>query len=177
MTPTGSAACTPPMASAECDPTPRPAGNVEGTDGGDNDRLALLAVNDIQDFWTSHLPAILSGPIHADLDRSGPTTRRTRSAAARAARARLQVGPTRRTAVSTTRSRGIAALLIPNARKYFGDIAVAGMLAHEFGHAVQTRAHTRAPVDPHASSKSNRPTASPGSICTGWPRATPLVSR
>jgi hypothetical protein len=29
---------------------------------------------------------------------------------------------------------------IPTARKYFGDIAVSGLLAHEFGHAVQTRA-------------------------------------
>jgi hypothetical protein len=30
---------------------------------------------------------------------------------------------------------------VPGDRKYFGDIAVAGLLAHEFGHAVQRRAN------------------------------------
>ena len=32
---------------------PGPQGDVEGTDGGDDDHLALLAVNDIQDFWAA----------------------------------------------------------------------------------------------------------------------------
>ena len=66
--------------------------------------------------------------------------------------------------------------LIPNARKYFGDIAVAGVLAHEFGHAVQTRAHLVHAADPHDRSRNSRPTASPGSTCTGWPRAAQLGS-
>jgi hypothetical protein len=39
---------------------PRPVGAVENTDGGAIDHLALLAVNDIQDFWQrnydKHLP-------------------------------------------------------------------------------------------------------------------------
>src|SRR5271155_6235589 len=40
---------------------PRPRGHVERTDGGDNDRLALLAVNDIQEFWTATYPQYLAG--------------------------------------------------------------------------------------------------------------------
>ena len=36
----------------------QPQGSVEGTDGGDDDRLALLAVNDIEEFWTARLPAV-----------------------------------------------------------------------------------------------------------------------
>ena len=47
------------------------------------------------------------------------------------------------------------------------------MLAHELGHAVQTRAHTVHRLSTAPSSKNSRPTASPGSICTGWPRAAP----
>ena len=46
---------------------PAPQGAVEGTDGGGDDRLALLAVNDIQSFWTADLPSIFSGRLHACL--------------------------------------------------------------------------------------------------------------
>ncbi|HVQ98589.1 MAG TPA: integrase core domain-containing protein [Mycobacterium sp.] len=41
---------------------PGPQGDVEGTDGSDNDRLALLAVNDVQTFWAATYPQFFSGP-------------------------------------------------------------------------------------------------------------------
>lgn len=40
---------------------PTATGEVQDSDGGDNDRLALLAVNDIQSFWTSTFPRAFSG--------------------------------------------------------------------------------------------------------------------
>jgi hypothetical protein len=39
---------------------PAPVGDVADTDGGDDDRLALLAVNDIQGFWTTTFPEFFS---------------------------------------------------------------------------------------------------------------------
>lgn len=120
---------------------PAPQGNVEGSDGGANDRLALLAVNDIQDFWAGAYPQSFPGdyqPISAirSYDSTDPTSGRV------CGRTVIYRDPNAsycRRDDSISWDRGA---LIPNARKYFGDVAVAGVLAHEFGHAVQTRAHT-----------------------------------
>ncbi len=54
----------------------QPQGTVENTDGSDDDRLALLAVNDIQDFWTATYPQYFSGeyrPITAIRSYDSPT--------------------------------------------------------------------------------------------------------
>lgn len=120
---------------------PAPQGTVEGTDGGDNDRLALLAVNDIQDFWLASYPQYFPGqytPISSikSYDSTNPSSARV------CGRTVVYSDPNAsycRHDDSISWDRG---LLIPNARKYFGDAAVAGVLAHEFGHAVQTRAHS-----------------------------------
>ena len=120
---------------------PEPQGDVEATDGGDDDRLALLAVNDIQEFWAAAYPQFFAGeyrPIAAirSYDSQTPSSRgacggRNGYKSVNASYCRLDD--------SIAWDRGV---LIPLTRKYFGDIAVAGTLAHEFGHAVQTRAHS-----------------------------------
>ncbi|GAA1430919.1 neutral zinc metallopeptidase [Mycobacterium cookii] len=120
---------------------PAPQGVVEGTDGGGVDRLALLAVNDIQDFWASTYPQSFPGnytPVSAirSYDSTNPTSGRV------CGKTVVYGDPNAsycRRDDSISWDRGS---LIPNARKYFGDVAVAGVLAHEFGHAVQTRAHS-----------------------------------
>lgn len=120
---------------------PAPQGDVEGSDGGDNDRLALLAVNDIQDFWTATYPQFFSGeytPVSAirSYDSTNPLSGRV------CGRTVIYGDPNAsycRRDDSISWDRGV---LIPSARKYFGDVAVAGVLAHELGHAVQTRAHS-----------------------------------
>lgn len=120
---------------------PGPQGDVEGTDGGDDDRLALLAVNDIQDFWTAIYPQFFAGdytPVSAirSYDSTNPLSGRV------CGRTVIYGDPNAsycRRDDSISWDRGS---LIPNARKYFGDAAVAGVLAHELGHAVQTRAHS-----------------------------------
>jgi predicted metalloprotease len=119
----------------------QPQGTVENTDGSDDDRLALLAVNDIQDFWTATYPQYFSGeyrPITAirSYDSRTPSSRgacggRNGYKSVNASYCRLDD--------SIAWDRGV---LIPLTRRYFGDVAVAGTLAHEFGHAVQTRAHS-----------------------------------
>jgi predicted metalloprotease len=120
---------------------PPPRGHVERTDGGDNDRLALLAVNDIQEFWTSTYPQFFAGeyrPVSAtrSYDASDPASGRVCGSTI------VYSDPNASYCLrddSISWDRGI---LIPDARKYFGDVSVAAVLAHELGHAVQTRAHT-----------------------------------
>ena len=112
---------------------PGPQGDVEGTDGGDDDRLALLAVNDIQDFWTAIYPQFFAGdytPVSAirSYDSTNPLSGRV------CGRTVIYGDPNAsycRRDDSISWDRGS---LIPNARKYFGDAAVAGVLAHELGH-------------------------------------------
>lgn len=120
---------------------PAPQGTVEGTDGGDADRLALLAVNDIQDFWSMTYPEFFPGqynPVSSirSYDSTNPSSGRVCGKS-------VSYGDPNasycRRDDSISWDRGF---LIPDTRKYFGDVSVAGILAHEFGHAVQTRAHT-----------------------------------
>ena len=119
---------------------PAPTGDVAGTDGGDNDRLALLAVNDIQGFWTTIFPEFFPGqyvPVSSlrSYDSTNPSSPRVCGRSVDYGEPNAAYCP-RDDSVSWDRGS-----LIPNARKYFGDIAVAGLLAHEFGHAVQHQAH------------------------------------
>ena len=119
---------------------PAPTGNVEGTDGGSGDQLALLAINDIQSFWTSTFPQSFSGeyaPVSSlrSYDSTNPTSPRVCGRHATYGEPNAAYC-SRDDSVSWDRG-----VLIPDARKYFGDIAVAGLLAHEFGHAVQRQAH------------------------------------
>lgn len=117
-----------------------PHGDVEGTDGSDDDRLALLAVNDIQDFWTAAYPQYFSGeyrPIAAI--RSYDSTDPLSSNGCGGSGYKVVNAAYCRLNDSIVWDRGV---MIPLIRRYFGDISVAATLAHEFGHAVQTRAHS-----------------------------------
>jgi predicted metalloprotease len=119
---------------------PAPQGDVKGTDGGNGDRLALLAVNDIQGFWAATYPQFFSGeyrPVSAlrSYDSTNPLSPGVcgRSTSYELVNASYC---TRDDSVSWDRG-----ALIPDTRKYFGDIDVVGVLAHELGHAVQHQAH------------------------------------
>src|ERR1700756_2850239 len=43
------------------DNAPKPTGTVKNTDNGEVDRLALLAINNIEDFWKKHYSESLQG--------------------------------------------------------------------------------------------------------------------
>ncbi|OBJ29355.1 peptidase [Mycobacterium colombiense] len=119
--------------------TPAPSGVVKHGDSGSDDRLALLAVNDIQGFWTDTFPTFFSGrfrPVSSliSYDSTNPLSRGVCGQIRGYHEPNALYCPLND---SVAWDRGS---LIPSARKYFGDIAVAGVLAHELGHAVQNRA-------------------------------------
>lgn len=119
--------------------TPPPAtGRLHNTDGGEDDRLALLAINDIEDFWQRHYSDFFPGtfaPVswllsYDSTDRFGPAV------CGDATYGNVNAMYCHRQDVLAWDR----AKLVPNARKYFGDMAINALLAHEYGHAIQRMA-------------------------------------
>ena len=114
---------------------PQPEGTVENSDGGDIDRLAMLAVNDIQDFWHANYEKYLPGnfdPVdefisYDSTDPSSPVL--CGSETYEMANAFYCI-PDRLIAWD----RGS---LMPTGIEYFGEMGVVGVIAHEYGHALQ----------------------------------------
>lgn len=111
---------------------------VQGSDGGEIDRLSLLAVDDIEEFWTQHYDQALRGrfqPVstlvsYDSTDPDGPSV----------CGGDVYHLPN---AMYCRRADTMAwdrAKFMPTARKYFGDMAINGTLAHEYGHAIQNMA-------------------------------------
>ncbi|MEE3067043.1 MAG: peptidase [Actinomycetota bacterium] len=125
---------------------PPPTGTVINTDNGLIDKLALLSVNDIEDYWKSAYSQSLKGtflPVaklvsYDSNDPSSPIVCHNETY-------KLV------NAFFTSRCNLIAwdrAVFMPVAQKYFGDMAVTGVLAHEFGHALQQMANLVTKRDP-----------------------------
>lgn len=117
---------------------PSAVGRVRNTDDGHIDRLSLLAVDDIEDFWkrTYGTPlsgtfSTVSGLISVDPNASGPTV------------CGSDPSELAFNAAYCLRADAIAwdrVDLLPAAEKYFGPLAINGLLAHEYGHAIQHEA-------------------------------------
>ncbi|EHI42753.1 metallopeptidase [Rhodococcus opacus PD630] len=111
---------------------------VTGTDGGEIDTMAANAVSDIEDYWRTEFPALFQrkfepveeliswDPREADGPRfCGDSTEEL-----------LNAGY-----CSTDHTIGWdRALLLPEVVEKFGVVAAVFVLAHEYGHAVQTKA-------------------------------------
>jgi predicted metalloprotease len=115
---------------------PPPTGTVQNTDNSDTDKFVLLAINDIQEFWKQNWPDAAKKPFKAVNDvasydstdpQSPPLCRQKTYKNLNA----FYIGACN--AILWDRGE-----LIPNARKYFGEMAPVGILAHEFGHALQS---------------------------------------
>lgn len=117
---------------------PSPTGKVLNTDNGPIDTLALLSLNDIEDYWQSVYSQSLQGkfvPVskmvsYDSTDPSSPIVCHNETY-------KLV------NAFYTSRCNLIAwdrGVFMPMAQKYFGDMSVTGVLAHEFGHALQQMA-------------------------------------
>lgn len=129
------------------DNAPAPTGTVQDTDGGEMDKLALSAVNDVEQFWQQAYPGSLPGvfrPIRnfASYDSANPQTRELCGSS-----------PYRNpNAFYCHRDRLIAwdrGQLIPAGQKYFGQMSLPALIAHEYGHAIQRMAslvNRRTPV-------------------------------
>lgn len=121
------------------DGAPAPEGDVQNTDNGDIDKLSLLAVNDIAEFWEKNYSEDLQGtftPIKKFLswdsdDPSSPTACGNKTYGLQNA----FFCPSKKLMAW---DRGE---LVPTGKKYFGDAAVAALFAHEYGHAVQGMAN------------------------------------
>lgn len=118
---------------------PAPRRQADNTDGGQIDNLALLAVDDIEDFWSQNY--------------SGGSLRGSFTPIGRLVSYNSDQSPGIEICGEPTEGltnafycfnqdvmawdRGVA---IPVAAQYFGQMGVVGVMAHEYGHAVQHQA-------------------------------------
>ncbi|HUH68075.1 MAG TPA: neutral zinc metallopeptidase [Mycobacterium sp.] len=125
---------------------PNPTGMVVNTDNGAIDKLSLLSVNDIEEYWKSVYSQSLKGtfvPVgklvsYDSNDSSSPIVCHSDT---------YQLV----NAFFTSRCDLIAwdrGVFMTVAQRYFGDMAVNGVLAHEFGHALQQMAKLVTRKDP-----------------------------
>ncbi|WP_424809580.1 neutral zinc metallopeptidase [Rhodococcus sp. 27YEA15] len=117
---------------------PNAVHDITGTDGGPIDALAANAITDIETYWSQQFPALFDQPfepvdelISWDPTRSdGPVfCEETTEELINAGYCSIDhtIGWDRE-------------LLLPEVQEKFGDVAVAFIFAHEYGHAVQRRA-------------------------------------
>ena len=116
---------------------PSAQGRVENTDDGEIDRAALMAVEDIEDFWSQHYSDAFAGtfaPVSrlVSVDPRASMTVCNEDASAFDYNA-LYCAPDDLIAWDRVD-------LMPVAKEFFGDMTINGLLAHEYGHALQTRA-------------------------------------
>jgi len=117
---------------------PPPTGAVYNTDGGAADKLALLAINDVEGFWQQTYNSFLNGaftPIRRLIsydsnDPSGPSI---------CGRGTYHLA----NAFYCPHDKLMAwdrGVLVATAQRFFGEMSVAALIAHEYGHAVQQMA-------------------------------------
>ena len=125
---------------------PSPTGTVVNTDNGTIDKLSLLSVNDIEEYWKSVYGQSLQGnfvPVGklVSYDSNDPNS----PVVCHNDTYKLV------NAFFTSRCNLIAwdrGVFMPVAQRYFGDMSVNGVLAHEFGHALQQMAKLVTRKDP-----------------------------
>jgi predicted metalloprotease len=120
------------------DNPPAPVGDVKGTDNGPVDKLALLAVNDVAEYWSKNYPASFHGkfsPIEKLLswdsdDPSSPTVCGTET----------YQEPNAFFCPSKDIMAWDRGVLVPIGKQFFGDVSIGALLGHEYGHAIQNMA-------------------------------------
>ena len=125
---------------------PAPTGTVVNTDNGPIDKLSLLSITDIEEYWKSVYSQSLKGtfvPVGklVSYDSNDPNS----PIVCHAETYKLV------NAFFTSKCNLIAwdrGVFMPVAQRYFGDMSVTGVLAHEFGHALQQMAKLVTRTDP-----------------------------
>jgi predicted metalloprotease len=118
---------------------PAPEEGVQGTDGGDADRLATLAVDDVSQFWKENYGASFDGSFTPVTDLVSYDSENPSSP-------EICGGETygNPNALFCPKDDLIAwdrGVMVPLGQQFFGDTSIAALLAHEYGHAVQGMAH------------------------------------
>jgi predicted metalloprotease len=118
---------------------PAPALKVHGAQDGSIDRLATQSVEDIQAYWRANFPRTLTGQFEPVTDLYSYDSKDPSST--------IICGNDTykftnaffcKTDWLIAWDRGV---FLPMVQKYFGDMAVTGVLSHEYGHAIQRMAH------------------------------------
>jgi predicted metalloprotease len=125
---------------------PKPTGTVDNTDGGAIDKLALLSINDIEEYWKQAYGQPLKGsftPLEelVSYDSNSPD-----SPAVCRNETYQNVN-----AFFTSRCDVIAwdrGVFMPVGERMFGDMFITAVLAHEYGHALQQMATLVTRKDP-----------------------------
>ncbi len=116
---------------------PAATGRVDNTDDGEIDRAALLAIEDIEDFWSQHYSDAFAGTFAPVSRLVSVDPRRADTVCGEQAAAfdynALYCAPDDLIAWDRVN-------LMPVAKEFFGDMEINGLLAHEYGHALQWRA-------------------------------------
>lgn len=117
---------------------PPPTGTVKNTNHGDEDKLVLLSINDIQDFWQSNYSKSFKGDFTPVEELISYDSEDPASPIVCHQRTYKLVN-----ALFSPRCNLIAwdrGVLIPTGKTYFGPMPVTGIFAHEYGHAIQNMA-------------------------------------
>jgi predicted metalloprotease len=114
---------------------PPAEGVVEYTDDGPMDNLALLSVNDIQEFWTKNYANYLPGEFEpvdtlASYDSNDPNSPELCGSD-------MYQAPNAAYCFKLNTMIWDRGVFLPVAQEYFGDMGVVGVIAHEYGHALQ----------------------------------------
>lgn len=117
---------------------PAPEGDVKDGDGGDADKLATLAVNDVAEFWEKNYSESFDGsftPVEdlVSYDSQDPSSPQICGGDTYDNPNAMFCPPDHLIAWD----RGV---LVPLGQQFFGDASIAALLAHEYGHAVQDMA-------------------------------------
>ncbi|OHU93760.1 peptidase [Mycobacterium talmoniae] len=114
-----------------------PIGTVQNTDGGAIDRLALLSINDIQDYWKQNYAGFTGSFAPVDTLISYGSKNPTGMTI-------CGVNTYQYVNAFYCYGRNLIAwdrgVLLPAVKDYFGDMSVTAALAHEYGHAVEDMA-------------------------------------
>lgn len=114
---------------------PDPVGTVQNSDGGEIDSLAMLSNNDIEDYWREHYTQYFDGdfvPIESYVSYDSTDRRSPKICGMK-----TYGEPNALFCFADNLMAWDRGQLFPAGKKYFGDMAVTGVLAHEYGHAVQ----------------------------------------
>ncbi|MFA5708764.1 peptidase [Mycolicibacterium sp.] len=120
-------------------PLPESVARVQNSDGGAVDRAALLAIEDVEDFWAQHYSETFAGgfaPVRTlvSIDPSAPDAPEVCGADTSQLKYNAAYCRTQDVLLWDRE------FLLPVAQKFFGDMALNGLMAHEYGHAVQVQA-------------------------------------
>lgn len=122
---------------------PSPSVDVKNADGGEDDKLATAAIEDVQKYWAEMLPANFGEqfePVKSLLSYDSRTdTEKTGCGSVK----KLVNAFYCSVDDSVAWDRGV---LLPMLRQRFGPMSVVVVLAHEFGHAVQFRLGDKAGI-------------------------------